>query len=94
MPKKLKYKLSLTNYKKLQTLTEYKAKLNGIPVQFVKPEFTSKDCSKCSEKANTLRPYKGNFELFHCNNCGITINANYNAAVNIAKRALNTPKEL
>lgn len=84
-----RYALSLFTYKKLQQFIEYKARETGIPVTSISPEFTSKDCSHCGEKTETQRPYDGKFSLFHCNKCGVTLNADYNASVNIAKKALN-----
>ena len=89
MAKKLQYKLSLFTFKKLSDLVDYKAKREGIKVLYVDPAYTSKECSHCGERVNTQRPFNGNTSLFKCNNCGIKINADYNASVNIAKKGLN-----
>ncbi len=94
MAKKLQYKLSQFTFKKLSTLVDYKAKIEGIRVLYIPPELTSKECSHCGEKVNTQRPFNGNFSLFkcNCNKCGIELNADYNASVNIAKKGLNISK--
>lgn len=90
--KEIKYKLSLFTFDKFMKLVEYKAQREGIKVVFVSPEYTSKMCSHCGELRNTERPYKGNSSLFKCNNCGVELNADYNASVNIGKKALNIIK--
>jgi IS605 OrfB family transposase len=89
MSKKLQYKLSLFTFKKLSDLIDYKAKREGIKVDYVPPENTSIECSRCGEKVDTQRPFNGNASLFKCNKCGIQLNADYNASINIAKKSLN-----
>lgn len=68
---------------------EYKAKLAGIPVITVNPKNTSRTCSICAciDKKNRQTQDK-----FLCVNCGYSSNADYNAAVNISRRAsVNKP---
>jgi putative transposase len=48
---------------------------------------TSKTCSKCQSK-DTKRPYKNNYSLFKCKNCGKIMNSDVNACYNIARRAI------
>ncbi len=67
--------------RKLSSHIEYKAKWIGIPVLKVDEAYTSQTCSICNGKG--VR-YKG---LFKCP-CGAELNADYNAAKNILKRAL------
>ena len=98
--KKEKYKLALFTFKNLSTLIEYKSKREGIPVIYVPPEKTSQMCSHCAingdEHVDTQRPYKKpnaqkpSYSLFKCNKCGIELNADYNAAFNIAQKGLKT----
>ncbi len=89
MSKKEQYKLSLFTFKKLSDLVDYKAKREGIKVIYIEPAYTSKECSHCGEKVNTQRPFNGNYSLFKCNKCGIILNSDYNASINIAKKGLN-----
>jgi len=89
MSKSLQYKLSQFTFKKLSDLVEYKAKIEGIKVDYVPPEYTSKECSHCGEKVDTQRPFNGNSSLFKCNKCRVQLNADYNASINIAKKSLN-----
>lgn len=47
------------SYQRLQTFIEYKAKLVGIKVVYINPEFTSKKCPKCGKLNNVKgRSYK------------------------------------
>ena len=72
----------------MSDLVDYKARKEGIKVEYVPPEYTSKECSHCGEKVNTERPFNGNSSLFKCNKCGVQLNADYNASINIAKKGL------
>jgi IS605 OrfB family transposase len=85
---KERYILSLSDYTKLRKFIEYKAHLLGIPTILVDPEGTSYTCSKC-KSVNTSRPIQS---IFKCNDCGVELNADYNASVNIAQKALNNLK--
>ncbi len=83
--KKLNRMLHSWAFAQLQSFIEYKANWNGIPVVYVNPEFTSQRCSVCgyTDKANR----KGN--SFVCSKCGYQLNADLNAAINIAKQHKN-----
>ena len=70
-------------FRKIQEQIEYKATDEGIPVVYVNPENTSKECHHCRQKG--VR--KGN--LFRCTNddCPITkYHADLSASISIAKR--------
>ena len=71
------------SFRQLGDYITYKARLAGIPVVFVDPAYTSKGCHSCGHTHNKNRPTQ---ELFACTKCGITMNADMNAAINIAKR--------
>ena len=75
------------SFYQLSQFIEYKAKLAGIPVFVVDARNTSRTCSSCGhcEKAN-----RKNQAEFCCKNCGHMENADYNAAKNIAARAVST----
>ncbi|OQA00496.1 MAG: putative transposase DNA-binding domain protein [Planctomycetes bacterium ADurb.Bin401] len=72
-------------YQQLQSMIEYKAKLENIAVKYIPPAYTSQTCSQCGyTDANNRKQSK-----FVCLNpkkkCGFEANADYNAALNIAK---------
>ena len=76
----------------LRNFIEYKAKINGVPIFPVDPRNTSRECSVCGyiDKRN-----RKNQASFACLACGHTENADYNAAKNIAFRAVvNLPNVL
>lgn len=68
-------------YYDLQKKTEEKAATFGITVVYVKPQHTSQRCSKCGHIAKENRPDQ---ETFKCEACGYEMNADLNAARNIA----------
>lgn len=77
--KKIRFKLNNFTYGKLRDLIVYKAALAYVPVRFVKPEYTSQTCYRCCKTGERSKGF------FKCNNCGLKINADLNAAINIAK---------
>ncbi len=75
-------------FRKLQKQIEYKAVGEGIPVVYVNPKNTSKECHHCGQKG--IR--KGN--LFRCTNDGCPIaeyHADLSASISIAKRGRESP---
>lgn len=68
----------------LRLYVGYKAAIAGVPVVFVPPAYTSQTCSRCHH----VHPEKGksyrNGKAFKCEHCGLEINADKNAANNIA----------
>lgn len=75
----------------LKTKIEYKAKLNGVPVIFIDPRNTSRQCSSCSHISKSNRKSQAEFV---CKNCGHTANADFNAALNIRARGeVNHPND-
>ena len=73
------------SYYELQTMIEYKAKMEGIRVEYVNPAYTSQTCSCCGERGE-----RNEQAVFKCLNKSCSeylkeINADYNAARNIAK---------
>lgn len=65
---------------------EYKAEIEGIKVEKINPRNTSKECHKCGEEGN--RPNQRDFycQNSSCENYESRIDADMNAALNIAKR--------
>jgi putative transposase len=68
-------------FRELQLFLEYKATLKGVRVVYVRPHYTSQECSRCHTR-NTRR-HRGFFE---CLTCGYTLNSDLNGARNIAQR--------
>ena len=81
-------RLSKWAFGQLREFITYKAKIHGIPVLMVNPAYTSQACSQCnhSEEDNRLTQ-----ELFRCKKCGYSVNADYNASVNISRAAVIRP---
>ena len=70
-------------FNKLEQLSESK----GFVIKKVNPAYTSQTCSNCGSIAKENR--KG--ELYQCGNCGIQLDADFNAALNILHRGVYGP---
>ena len=75
----------------LRAFLTYKAAWAGVPLRLVDPRNTSRTCSTCGhcEKANRRSQSE-----FLCQRCGMTMNADHNAAINISRKqraAVNQP---
>ena len=80
--KKFNRKLNSFPYYRLSKFIEYKAIWEGIAVIKINETNTSKLCSRCGSQG--LR-HNGKFV---CPTCKVELNADYNGAMNILKRAL------
>lgn len=74
--------LSNWSYYELQHMIGYKAEREGIKVLFVNPSYTSQQCSRCG---NIDKENRKTQEQFICTKCGFKLNADHNAAINIAR---------
>jgi putative transposase len=72
------------SFLQLQSFICYKAKLQGVEVQYIDPRNTSRTCAKCGHVSKANRKTQS---LFQCGSCGHVANADENAAINIAARA-------
>ena len=73
-------------YYQLQQFIEQKAEKCGIKVEYVNPRNTSQRCSKCGFISKENRPKgKKGASYFCCVKCGHSIDADFNAALNIAR---------
>ena len=70
----------------LGSFVEYKAKRAGVPVAFVDPRNTSRECRACGCVDKKNRP---NQATFKCIGCGHEAQADINAALNIRQRAIS-----
>ncbi|ERH04460.1 MAG: transposase, IS605 OrfB family, central region [Halorubrum sp. J07HR59] len=70
-------------HRQLVDLVEYKSEAEGISVEFVDPENTSRRCPECghTSKGNRVRQAE-----FDCESCGATQNADYVGAKNVGWR--------
>lgn len=73
-----KTELNRWSFYQLRQFMTYKAKLSGIKLVAIPPAYTSKTCSVCNHIG--IR----NGKHFRCENCGNTMDADHNAAKNIA----------
>jgi len=79
--KKDKLFLKDWSYFDLQEKIKYKADEVGIEVKLINPRYTSQKCSGCghTDKDNRVKR-----DEFVCVNCGVKLDADYNAAKNIS----------
>jgi len=71
----------------LQAKVAYKSKLLGVPVKLVDPRNTSRTCPACGSVSKKNRKTR---DIFECQLCGFTADADTNAAENI-RRAVYRP---
>ncbi|MGL5347845.1 MAG: RNA-guided endonuclease TnpB family protein [Peptostreptococcaceae bacterium] len=73
-------------YYELQNMIKYKSEREGITVKYINPAYTSQTCSRCGnvDKENRPKEQKGQ-AYFKCTKCEFELNADHNAAINIAR---------
>lgn len=90
--KRFRRRLGNWGFFQFRQFVEYKAVAAGVPVVMVDPRNTSRTCSACGhcEKAN--RPDQA---TFRCKQCGHSMNADVNAALNISAigASVNCPQK-
>lgn len=82
--KRQRRKLHSWAFHQLGTFISYKAKLAGVPVAFVDPRNTSRQCPCCGSVDKANRPER---DRFLCRSCGHAGPADTIAAINIGRRA-------
>ena len=85
--KKLNRRFHSSPLRKLQTIIEYKASLEGIKVKYLtkkETRNTSKECHRCGHVARV----EG--RIFKCPKCGMEYDRDLNACVNIAHRVMSS----
>jgi putative transposase len=73
-------------WSQLVTFTSYKAENAGRYMVQVNPRNTSKMCSGCGELAEIDLSVR----IFHCPGCGLTLDRDHNAAINILRLGLQS----
>jgi len=85
-----KYGINFNDIAKILHLNDFKNTIKriankfGIAVSFTNPDYTSQTCSKCGYIHKSNRAH----EMFSCKQCNHTLDADYNAALNIRDRIL------
>jgi len=78
-----KRRIHAWSFAQLKSFIEYKAEERGLMVVVVDPRHTSQACSRCGHTARTSRRSRGRFV---CQSCGFELQADLNAARNIAAK--------
>lgn len=81
--KEQRYRLHSWAFAQLGAFVEYKARRAGVPVVFVDPRDTSRQCSECR---HTHRINRVSQARFVCRSCGVVMHADHNGSRNIAHR--------
>jgi putative transposase len=76
-------RVALWPFRQLQGCIEYKAKWEGVPVEYVNPSRTSQTCHICGFVDRKLKPYE---RSWRCPSCGCQLDRDLNAAINIERR--------
>ncbi len=79
--------LNSWGFHQLGSFVQYKAIRVGVPVVYVDPAYTSQQCSGCGHIHKKNHP---NQATFLCTSCGLSLSADWNAAINIAKRGCDS----
>jgi putative transposase len=76
------------SFGQLRLFLSYKAALAGVPLHTVDPRNTSRTCHVCTHCAKENRKSQASFV---CQQCGLSMNADINAAINISRASVMVP---
>ena len=84
LPRKFNNKLQYWSYRTVLDKLESRSEVEGFHLVYVDPAYTSQTCSCCGvvDKSNRQG------EIYSCSTCGTTIDADYNASINILHRGI------
>lgn len=74
-------------FAQLGSFLAYKAEAAGVAFVQVDPAYTSQLCSACGQ---TDKKSRKNQATYRCTTCGVSLNADHNAAINIARRGADS----
>jgi putative transposase len=80
--RKMRGRLHRWSFRELQRQIEYKAKWEGIPLEYVRATNTSKICSQCGFINKALKTERE----WQCPHCGAILDRDLNASLNILSR--------
>jgi putative transposase len=80
--KKHRAKVGRWSFKRQENALSYNAEVRGIYIEVVDARYTSQTCSRCNK---VLKKNRKSQSLYSCS-CGLKLNADLNAARNIAKK--------
>lgn len=83
--KSTRSKIANWGFYQLRSFIDYKAKLQGIKLEFVDPKNTSRTCPRCSYIHKSNRKTQSTFK---CKQCGFEANADLVASWNIRDKAV------
>jgi len=82
--KQFRSKFQRWTYSKLIDRIKQSCEVGGVHCQMINPAYTSQICNKCG----FVHKLNRNSEIFECRNCGYTLDADYNASLNILNLGL------
>lgn len=88
--RRLAKSISDASWGRFVTWLHYYGKVHAIPVIAVEPAFTSQDCSKCGTRIKKSLSVRTHI----CSGCGLVLDRDHNAAINILAKACRTDGQL
>ncbi len=83
--------ISDAGWNRIVRYTMYRAESAGTSVVLIDPEYTSRECSRCG---NMKRDLDLPDRIYHCDVCGLTMDRDLNAAINIRRKGVEKLEEL
>lgn len=84
--RKLAKSISDASWGRFLSWVNYYGSLHAIPVIAVEPAFTSQDCSACGTRVKKSLSIRTHI----CSGCGLVLDRDHNAAINILEKAYRT----